>query len=103
MKINETNCNSKEPNYITDSISILGPGKALTICMEECSELIQAISKLIRNKEGSLHSVVEEVADVLICIDWIQEILGLDDHMLDKVKDRKIRRLQSRIESDTLS
>lgn len=103
MKTNEINCNLEELDYITDSVSILGRDKALTICMEECSELIQSISKVIRNKEGSVDSVIEEVADVLICIEWIRDILDIDDDTLAEAKEYKIRRIQTRIKSNTFS
>lgn len=43
----------------------------LTIAMEECSELIQAISKAKRDKLN-LQNLVEEVADVLICLSWLE-------------------------------
>lgn len=46
------------------------------IAMEECGELIQAISKA---KIGKLNkdNLTEEIADVLICIHWLQKIYNI--------------------------
>ena len=38
-----------------------------TVCMEECAELIQAISKMKRG-QSRRDNLLEEMADVLICI-----------------------------------
>ena len=51
-----------------------------TIHMEECAELIQAISKMRRahaadRDDSKAHdNLVEEMADVLICMERIKEI-----------------------------
>lgn len=56
-----------------------------TICMEECAELIQAISKVTRDKlftglteldpddaKKHLENETEEIADVILCIKMLQ-------------------------------
>lgn len=58
----------KEYGRITQSV----------ICMEECSELIQAVSKQIRGI-GSKESLIEEMADVTICLEMLKDIYDIDD------------------------
>lgn len=52
------------------------------VAMEELSELQKAISKLVRNPEektkplefkGLRHNLIEEMADVIICMDQLKE------------------------------
>ena len=43
------------------------------ICMEEMAELQQAISKCLRNKKNE-ENLIEEIADVLICIENLKMI-----------------------------
>ena len=59
--------NTKEQNYC--------------IGMEECSELIQQLSKAQRGKMDRYH-LLEELADVLICIDKICRQEGISKHQL---------------------
>lgn len=52
------------------------PDLCSLIAMEECSELIQAISKAKRGKLDK-DNLTEEIADVLICIHWLQKIYNI--------------------------
>lgn len=65
----------------------------LIICMEELAELQQAISKELRGK-GDTVNILEEVADVLLCIGYIQEIVGLSDDLIVSAMNVKIDRLK---------
>lgn len=67
-----------------------------TIAMEENAELIQAISKAKRGKLDR-DNMAEEIADVLICIDWIQEIYGIKYEEVQKWKDMKRKRIVERL------
>ena len=54
----------------------------LTICMEECAELQQAISKVIRygkSDEKHLKQLSEEMADTLICIQHLKNLFNNDE------------------------
>lgn len=55
-----------------------------TICMEECAELIQAISKAMRYKDdpGEVEHLAEEIADVLICIEQLKIMYNITDNMI---------------------
>lgn len=68
----------------------------LTIAMEECAELIQAISKAKRGKLNR-DNLVEEIADVRLCINWLLSIFDIKlEEELDLInykRDRVVERL----------
>lgn len=68
----------------------------LTIAMEECAELIQAISKAKRGKLNR-DNLVEEIADVRLCINWLLSIFDIKlEEELDLInykRDRVVKRL----------
>lgn len=76
------------------------------ICMEECAELIQAISKMQRygldSDEGvkAMMNLIEEMADVIICIDLLKEMYYIGDTTLDAMIDAKMARNLRRIEDN---
>lgn len=81
----------KRPEYFdavwSESIECYGVTKQSIVCMEECAELIEAYD--VRRRDGltdGTHShMVEEMADVLICL-WLLE------HMYDiKGRDKRKR------------
>lgn len=67
-----------------------------TIAMEECSELIQAISKAKRGKLDA-DNMAEEIADVLIGIEWIKEIYDIDTLEVQKWLAYKENRIVTRL------
>lgn len=69
----------------------------LIICMEELAELQQALSKELRGK-GDAVNIVEEVADVLLCVGYIQEIIGLPDDLIVSAMNVKVDRLNELLE-----
>lgn len=71
----------------------------LTIAMEECAELIQAISKLKRGKPNK-DNLAEEIADVLICIDAVKKIGEISNKEIAKWRDFKEQRMLDRIKND---
>ena len=66
------------------------------LTMEECGELIQAISKILRGV-GDYKNVCEEIADVLICLNWLKEQYDLKNEDLQTWLDYKIARCKQRI------
>lgn len=78
--------------YIADHY---GKEKQLDMLIEECAELIQAISKYNRGK--SFNCVAEEIADVEIMIEQIK-YLFLCGEDVAKIKEQKIDRQIKRIE-----
>ena len=70
-----------------------------TIAMEECSELIQAISKAKRGKLDE-ENLAEEIADVFIAINWIMEIYDIDMTEVEKWRQFKINRILNRLNNN---
>lgn len=91
------------------SIARYGNEMQTTVCMEECAELIQAISKLKRyNPEDPTNNVgrselienlYEEMADVYICFDLLVEIYGLKPSDLRRMIDHKVWRIKRKLEA----
>lgn len=91
------------------SIARYGKDTQTTVCMEECAELIQAISKLKRynhedktNKVGRselIEKLYEEMADVCICFDLLVEIYGLKPSDLRRMIDHKVWRMKRKLEA----
>lgn len=68
-----------------------------TICMEECAELIQSISKMKRGKDNR-DNLIEEMADVLITFSQLRVIYDItDDEIIEwlDTKQNRQRRLLS--------
>lgn len=70
----------------------------LTIAMEECAELIQAISKIKRNGLDPINAshLDEETADVLICICELFVMGYLDVHKIAEIIKSKVGRSMKR-------
>ena len=66
----------------------------LIIVMEELSELSKEISKELRGKGDNIN-ILEELADVQLCIWYIQEICGINDINLQKAINVKTKRLEN--------
>ena len=80
-----------DKEIIADSIEHYGKKTQSIVCMEECAELIQAISKELRGKSDRIH-LAEEIADVLICIEILKQIYGTTDELiLDWIKSKQKR------------
>ena len=84
------------------SIEHYGKDVQSTVCMEECAELIQAISKEKRGKSDKYH-LADEMADVLICIQMLRQIYDISEDSLDCHVAIKQERIMRRIEKDTQS
>ena len=66
------------------------------VCMEECAELIQAVSKRLRGKPDPDDNLAEEIADVVICLHLLQDMYGVMDERLESWIDRKTKRQMER-------
>lgn len=93
-------------------VEIPGQGKVIgyygreaqsVVGMEECAELIQAISKIYRRGCGpdippdAYENLVEECADVLIIIEQMLEMYEIPDHELQRMVDYKCKRQEERM------
>lgn len=70
------------------------------IAMEECAELQKAISKLIRygdEDKENYDNLVEEMADVIICLEQLKVMYQVSDEELKTMIERKHNRNLRRI------
>lgn len=75
-----------------ESVERFGTRLQSVVCMEECSELIQAISKHLRGKSDPDDNLAEEMADVVICLHLLQDMYDVTDERLESWVDRKTER-----------
>ena len=88
-----------DSNVVQNSIKHYGSDLQTTVCMEECSELIQAISKMKRGKDNR-DNLIEEMADVMICMDILKQVYGVSDNEIQNYVCKKQDRCVGRMESD---
>lgn len=78
-------------DIIKKSIEWYGETEQLVVCMEELSELIQAISKYIRGFNNK-DNLTEEIADVKICCEMLQQICRISESEVQKmIKEKQDR------------
>jgi NTP pyrophosphatase (non-canonical NTP hydrolase) len=88
-------------DIIERSIKEYGRITQSVICMEECSELIQAVSKQIRGI-GSKENLVEEMADVTICLEMLKDIYDIDDTEIGQQIQYKQDRMEQRMDREEI-
>lgn len=84
------------------SIEHYGKDVQSTVSMEECAELIQAISKEKRGKSDKDH-LAEEIADVIICIEMLKQIYNITEDEICSWVINKQERTIERIKKDAQS
>ena len=80
---------------LVNSINHDGIKLKQVICMEELAELTQATSKALRGKLNR-ENMIEEIADVLICIEMLKIMYGINKHDIQTWIDAKIERQKER-------
>ena len=89
-----------DQNIILKSIVYYGEEIQSTVCMEECAELIQAISKAKRGKINR-DNMIEEIADVLICIEMLKQMYMISDEKINKwIEKKQAREAERRNNND---
>lgn len=92
----------QEKDLYERNIKYHGIEQETTIAMEECSELIQAISKCKRygciNKYRE--NLIEEITDVLIMIDELKMIYQISDVDISDIRQYKMNRQSYRIKNN---
>lgn len=88
-----------DEKIIDEALNKYGVEKQLLVCMEEPAELIQAISKAERypNDEKYIDRLIEEIADVLICIEYLKRIYDIDQREIEKWESKKLKRVLKRM------
>ena len=91
---------NKYYSVVTSSFNTDGGEKKLRIAQEECAELIQAISKYLRDPDCSENrlAVLEELADVCICINYVTMAMKNSYYDVNRAIDIKIERERKRLE-----
>ena len=87
---------------VKKSIEHYGKDVQSTVCMEECAELIQAISKEKRGKSDKCN-LAEEMADVIICIEMLKQIYNITEDEIHSWVITKQERIIERIKKDAQS
>lgn len=82
---------------LSDDLSTFGAEQQRIMCMEECAELIDALAKYDRGR-ADVKDVITELADVSIMVEQMAIFFGKEE--FEKVKERKLERLQERINED---
>ena len=90
---------SIDESVIARSIDHYGEEIQATVCMEECAELIQAISKKKRGKIDR-DNMAEEIADVLICIEMLKQMYMISEDKINKWIEKKQVREAERMEKN---
>lgn len=88
-----------DTDLIKATIEHYGKNIQSVVCMEECCELAQAISKEMRGKPDKQH-LTEEMADVLICIEMLKQMYGISDDDIERWVAIKQYRTVKRIENE---
>lgn len=120
LKIDEFTNNEEqrmEDDKTNKVIEELGDN-VLTVCIEECAELIQAITKYKRyvsTSDGKVHkhyydrdtreyymNLHEEIADALEMIDWLIKYMEFDTKMIDTLRTLKKARAWDRLQEGEL-
>lgn len=84
-------------------VGFYGEDAQSMVHMEECAELIQAVSKMrrVRKKDKddteAYYNLVEEMADVLICMEQMRIMYEISDHEIQNMIDRKCQRQEERM------
>lgn len=81
----------KRLELLEDAIYVLGKNASLTICMEEVAELIDVIAGNVVDKVDYIHTA-EEIADVLISVEYMKLIYGISKEEIDDVKKTKMKK-----------
>ena len=91
-----------EKDLYERNIQYHGIEQETTIAMEECSELIKAISKCKRYGcvDKYRDNLIEEIADVLIIINELQLIYDISNNDIENIKKYKMDRMDYRIKNN---
>lgn len=98
-----------DKQIIEETLDRYGIEKQSLVAMEELSELQKAISKLVRNPEektkplefkGLKNNLIEEMADVLICMDQLIEFYHIQRLDIQELIQAKQERQAKRLEEE---
>lgn len=79
------------------ALATFGLEKQMIKCIEELSELQKELCKHSLG-QGNLEHITEEIADVEIMLEQMKRGLGVSFYCVDKVKSKKLSRLNDRLD-----
>lgn len=85
----------KRIELYVDVLKTFGYAGQIMMLVEECGELLSAISKFRRDR-ATEEDIVTELADVAIMVEQMAILFGLPE--FEKEKNRKLKRLAKRLE-----
>lgn len=87
----------KDLEIMEAAIESYGESHQILVAIEEMSELTK---ELVKNQRGEWNhnEIAEEMADVYIMLCQLQMIFGIDDGLIEKYKNFKMKRLQKGLE-----
>lgn len=88
-----------DKKIVEKTIKHYGKETQSIVVMEECAELIQAISKELRGKSDKKH-LAEEMADVYICLELLKRMYEIENSDLQEWINVKQKRALERMESE---
>lgn len=90
---------NEQKKVLIKALKNYGVDKQLLICEEEAAELIQAITKMQRYPDdlNRRDNLIEEMVDVLICLEYLKLIYKIDDAEVDKQMNGKVKRIKNRM------
>lgn len=80
------------------AIETYGEKQQLNQTNEELAELIVEVSKNIRGYNNR-HKIIEEMADVLHCFEYLKAILEITDDEVNELFEYKLKRTYKRIKN----
>lgn len=83
-----------EEETLHDALRRYGFKEQLAMLQEECGELVAAVNRYRRGRDGAFEAMIEEMADVSILIDQMRLVYGAE---IDAARARKLARLRERL------
>jgi len=82
-----------------EAIELWGIEAQINISIEECSELIQALCKMLRGySHERFYNLCEEIVDIEVMISQVKKIFKVNDNVINMVKEKKLKRLREKID-----
>lgn len=83
----------KQIEICKKAIRTFGEHNQMVKAIEECGELIQALSRVIIDQDPDLDNVAEEIADVEILICQLKQIDNISEKLIQDWKAKKLKKL----------
>lgn len=82
-----------------DEIDMIKGFRNIIIILEELGELNKELTKALRDKEDRI-GIIEETADVLICIEYIKKIFNITEREINNAIYVKANELKNKLDSN---